>query len=52
LSNNTINRTNEFVKRIILDPRDEAKRPTKTKHEERTQEGLKWMSSAENSGTG
>jgi hypothetical protein len=34
---NAINGTNGFVKRIFLDPRDEVKRPCKTKHEERTQ---------------
>ena len=34
---NTINETNEFVKWTFLDPRYEVKRPSKTKHEERTQ---------------
>ena len=37
LNNNTINGTNEFVKWTLIDPRDEAKRPSKAKHEERTQ---------------
>ena len=36
MSNNTINETNAFVKKTLIDPRDEAKRPTKEKHEERT----------------
>ena len=37
MSNNTINGTNVFVKKTLIDPRDEAKRPNKTKHEEITQ---------------
>ena len=37
MSNNTINETNAFVKQILIDPRDEAKRPSKAKHEETTQ---------------
>ena len=37
IDDNTINETNDFVKRTFLDPRDEVKRPCKAKHEERTQ---------------
>ena len=40
LSNNAINGTNEFVKWTIIDPRDEAKRPSKAKYEERTQRNV------------
>ena len=37
MSNNTINETNEVVKCTLIDPMDEAKRPSKAKHEERIQ---------------
>ena len=40
MSNNAINGANVFVKKIIIDPRDEAKMPSKTKHEERTQKNV------------
>ena len=41
MSNNAINGTIEFVKLTLIDPRDEAKRPSKAKHEERTQRKIK-----------
>ena len=41
MSNNTINETNEFVKLTLIDPRDEIKRSSKTKHKERTQRNAK-----------
>ena len=37
MSNNAINGTNAFVKKTLIDHRDEAKRPSKAKHEEVTQ---------------
>ena len=29
--------TNAFIKQTLIDPRDEAKKPSKARHEERTQ---------------
>ena len=40
MSNNTINGTNAFVKQTLIDPKNEAKRPNKAKHEERTQKNI------------
>ena len=37
MSNNTINKTNAFVKKTLIDHRDEAKKPNKAKHEKRIQ---------------
>ena len=60
MSNNTINGTNAFVKQTLIDLRDEAKRPSKAKHEERTQrndemdefytEQLHWMNGCRGTG--
>ena len=47
MSNNAINETNEFVKRTLIDPRDEAKRPSKANSKKELKETLNWTSSAE-----
>ena len=52
MSNNTINGTNAFVKQTLIDPRDEIKRPSKEKHEEKTQINVELDEFCRNSGTG
>ena len=37
MSKNTINKTNVFVKKTLIDHRDEAKKPNKAKHKKRIQ---------------
>ena len=52
MSNNIINETNAFIKQTLIDPRDEAKRPSKAKHEEGTQRNAKLDEFAKISCTG